>query len=220
MRRLFVFRNLGLKVLSICIAGLLWLVVGGDRVVERAIRVPIAFENVPPGVEIVGDAPEAVVIRVRGASGTLGRLVPGDVSAVLDVRQARPGRRPFTLSSELVNVPAGIEVLQMSPSTVTIAFEATGVRLVPVRAAIEGEPARGMRIERITTEPETVEVSGPESSLRRLRQVDTEPVVVTGLTATRRETVALTLGDPALRLRATQPVRVTVSVTPVSDTPR
>ena len=34
------FRNIGLKFLSICIAALLWLVVAGDRVVERSVRVP------------------------------------------------------------------------------------------------------------------------------------------------------------------------------------
>ena len=35
------FRNIGLKFLSICIAALLWLVVAGDRVVERALSAPI-----------------------------------------------------------------------------------------------------------------------------------------------------------------------------------
>lgn len=217
MTRLFVFRNLGLKVLSICIAGLLWLVVGGDHVVERVIRVPIAFENVPAGVEIVGDAPEAVVIRVRGAAGALGRLVPGDVSTLIDVRQARPGRRQFRLDAELVTVPSGIDVLQMSPSTVEITFESTGVRLVPVRVAVEGEPARGFRVGATTVDPDVVEVSGPESALRRLRQVETEPVSVRGASATRRETVALTLGDPSLRLRVPQPVRVTVAITPDAE---
>ena len=71
------FRNIGLKFLSICIAALLWLVVAGDRVVERALRVPIEFQNLPQGLEIVGDPPEDVDVRLRGSSGALGRLGPG-----------------------------------------------------------------------------------------------------------------------------------------------
>ena len=71
------FRNIGLKFLSICIAALLWLVVAGDRVVERALRVPIEFQNLPQGLEIVGDPPEDVDVRLRGSSGTLGRLGAG-----------------------------------------------------------------------------------------------------------------------------------------------
>ena len=43
------FRNIWLKFLSICIAALLWLVVAGDRVVERAMRVPVEFQNLPAG---------------------------------------------------------------------------------------------------------------------------------------------------------------------------
>ena len=65
----FPFRNVGLKFLSICIATLLWLVVAGDRVVERALRVPVEFQNLPQGLEIVGDPPETVDVRLRGSSG-------------------------------------------------------------------------------------------------------------------------------------------------------
>ena len=68
------FRNIGLKFLSICIAALLWLVVAGDRVVERSVRMPIEFQNLPQGLEIVGNPPDDVDVRLRGSSGALGRL--------------------------------------------------------------------------------------------------------------------------------------------------
>ena len=143
--------------------------------------------------------------------------MPGDVSTVIDVRQARPGRRQFRLAADLVTVPSGIEVLQMSPSTVEITFEATGVRLVPVRVVVDGDPAPGFRVGAMTADPDVVDVSGPESALRRLRQIDTEPVSVRGASDTRRETVALAIGDPSVRLRQPQPVRVTVAVVPDAE---
>ena len=44
------FRNLGLKFLSTLVAILLWLVVAGERVVERVMRAPVEFQNLPAGL--------------------------------------------------------------------------------------------------------------------------------------------------------------------------
>ena len=170
------FRNVGLKFLSICIAALLWLVVAGDRVVERALRVPIEFQNLPPGLEIVGDPAEAVDVRVRGSSGTLGRMVPGDTSAVIDLRSARPGRRLFHITATQIKVPYGLDVVQVAPATLPITFENSAIRIVQVRPSVEGRPAPGYELGGITTDPATVEVVGPESALRGLDEAMTEPV--------------------------------------------
>src|SRR5690606_27254810 len=45
------FRNLGLKGLSTLVALLLWLIVAGERVVERVMRAPVEFQNLPAGLE-------------------------------------------------------------------------------------------------------------------------------------------------------------------------
>ena len=39
------FRNLGLKLLALGMAVLLWLSVAGEPVVERGLQVPLGFEN-------------------------------------------------------------------------------------------------------------------------------------------------------------------------------
>ena len=41
------FRQLGLKMLAIALATLLWLTVAGEHVVERSLRVPLEFRNIP-----------------------------------------------------------------------------------------------------------------------------------------------------------------------------
>ena len=114
------FRNIGLKFLSICIAALLWLVVAGDRVVERVVRVPVEFQNLPQGLEIIGDPLSSVDLRVRGSSGLLGRLGAGDLSAVIDLRTARPGQRLFHLTSDEIQAPYGVEIVQVTPATLPI----------------------------------------------------------------------------------------------------
>ena len=72
------FRHLGLKVLAIILASVLWFTVAGEHVVERSLRVPLAARNLPTSLEIVGDLPETVDVRVRGSSAQLSRLDTGD----------------------------------------------------------------------------------------------------------------------------------------------
>jgi YbbR domain-containing protein len=214
----FPFRNVGLKFLSICIAALLWLVVAGDRVVERALRVPIEFQHLPPGLEIVGEPPESVDVRLRGSSGTLGRLGPGDTAAVIDLRSARPGRRLFHLTTSQIKVPYGVDIVQVAPATLPIAFENSAVRVVQVKPAIEGRPAPGYEIGTVASDPPTVEVIGPETSLRGLEEAMTEPVSVANATRPIKEVVTVGVADPSLRLRTPQTAAVTVQIIPGTST--
>jgi YbbR domain-containing protein len=205
-------RNIWLKFLSISIATLLWLVVAGDRIVERALRVPIEFQNLPVGLEIVGDQPESVDVRLRASSGALGRLAPSDLAAVIDLRSARPGRRLFHFTPASVKVPYGIEVVQVSPATLPIGFENSAVRIVQVRPSIEGSPAAGYEVATVSSNPATVEVVGPESSLRGLDEAMTEPITVAGANRPVREVVTIGVADPVVRLRTPQTAEVTVQI--------
>jgi YbbR domain-containing protein len=203
-------RNVGLKFLSICIAALLWLIVAGDRVVERALRVPVEYQNLPAGLEIVGDPVDTVEVRLRGSSGALARLAPSDTSAVVDLRSARPGRRLFHLTAAHVKVPYGMDVVQVAPATLPIQFENSGVRVLQVRPSIEGRPAPGFEVVGVTSDPATVEVIGPESALRGLDEAMTEPISVTDTRRPLREVVTVGVADPTVRLRT--PTNATVIV--------
>lgn len=208
------FRNLGLKFLSTCIAAMLWLVIAGECVVERVLRAPVEFQNLPNGLELVGNLPDTVEVRLRGSSGALSRMGGGDLAAVLDLRTARPGRRLFHLTPSQVTVPYGINVVQVGPSTLTMEFEASAIRMVPVEPDIEGRPDPGFEVTSVTSDPATVEVAGPESALRRLDAVVTEPVSVNGETRSIREVVTIGVQDASLRLVTPMTAVVTVTISP------
>jgi YbbR domain-containing protein len=214
----FPFRNVGLKFLSICIATLLWLVIAGDRIVERGMRVPVEYQNLPAGLEIVGDPVDFVDVRLRGSSGTISRLAPAETSAVIDLRSARPGRRLFHLTASQVSIPYGVEVVQVAPATLPIEFENSAVRIVQVRPSLEGQPAAGYEVLNVTTTPATVEIIGPESSLRGLDEAMTEPVTITDQRRPVREVVTVGVADPTVRLRTPQTATVIVQIGPGTST--
>jgi YbbR domain-containing protein len=204
------FRNLGLKALALAIATLLWFTMAGEHVVERIVNVPLEMQNRPERLEMVGNPPDQVEVRLRGSSGLLSRLQPGDVVAKLDLEAARPGSRLFHLRTDQVRAPFGVTVSQVIPQTVSLAFEVGESRMVPIRPDVEGEPAPGYVVGRVTVSPSAVEVVGPSSDVHALRDATTEPVSIDGATERVERSVTVGLDDSALRLP--EPVTATVTI--------
>ena len=208
------FRHVGLKVVSILLASLLWLVVAGEQIVERALRIPLEFTNVPAELEIVGEPPGVVDVRVRGSSGALSRVAAGELVAVLDLETAREGQRLFHLSSTDVRVPFGVEVAQVTPSNFYISFEPLARKSVPIVPEVDGDPMPGFEIGTVTAEPASVEVEGPRSAVEATTAAITEAVSAAGAAGPITELVTVGVADPTVRLTNTAPVRVTVNVAP------
>ena len=207
------FRHLGLKCISVALAALLWLVVSGEQIVERALRVPLEFTNLPQQLEMVGEPPNVADVRIRGSSGALSRVSPGELVAVLDLRSARRGRRLFHLAGSDVRVPFGIEVVQIAPSNVAIAFEESATKMLPVVPNVEGDPADGFVVGTVRADPATVEIVGPATAVAGLTEAITEAVSVTNATEAVTESVTIGVPDSTVRLRNPQSAKVTVNVT-------
>ena len=165
-----------------------------------------------------GSQPEP--LPARAAASTLGSLfrararIDRDMAAVIDLVTARPGQRLFHITPGQVNVPYGVEIVQVGPSTLTMEFELSGIRQVPVEPNVDGRPAPGYEVIKITSDPATVEVAGPESALKRLQAAITEPVSVVDQTRTVREVVNIGVPNATLRLRMPQTAVVTVTISP------
>jgi hypothetical protein len=210
------FHNLALKLVSLVLAALLWLIVSGEQTVERVLRIPLEFTNIPAQLELVGDPPTVVDVRVRGSSGTLGRLSSGEMAAVLDVRSPRPGQRLYHLTGSDVRAPFGVDVVQVTPSSIALFFEQSSAKTVPVEPVLEGQPAEGYIVDKVTADPSKVEIVGPASALKDLTSAVTEAVSVEGATKDVVESVTVGPADPAVRLRGPETTaRVTVAIIPV-----
>jgi YbbR domain-containing protein len=204
------FHHLGLKVLAITLASVLWLTVAGEHVVERSLRVPLDARNLPATLEIVGDLPATVDVRVRASSAQLSRLETGEVVAMLDLTGARAGSRLFHLRTDEVTVPYGIEVEQVMPPSLSLSIEKATQRTIPIVPATDGDPAPGFVVGRISAEPSTVQIIGPESHVREIAAATTEPVEIDGKSERVRDVVAVGVTDSSVRL--VQPISATVVV--------
>jgi YbbR domain-containing protein len=208
------FRHAGLKLLSGALALLLWMVIAGEETVERGLRVPLELQQLPGNLEMTGEPPTTVDVRVRGGSSALSRLGAGDVIAMLDLRSARAGRRVFPLVPDQVRVPFGVDVVQITPSAIAMEFEPAATRRVPVIPAVDGHPAPGFVIGASTADPAEVEIVGPESAVKRASEALTQPVSVTNAREQVRENVTIGVLDPLLRVKNARSALVTVKIVP------
>jgi YbbR domain-containing protein len=208
------FRNLGLKLMAVLLASALWFTVAGEHDVERTMRVPLDLQNKPPLMEIVGDPPTTVDVRVLGSSAVLNRMDPGEIIAVLDLSTAREGARLFNMRAENVRSPFGVDVLQVTPSNISLELERSAKRMLKVIPAVEGEPAPGFAVGPVTTNPTEVEVVGPESHIRDLTSATTEPVMVTGARAAVDDEVTVGVSDSVVRLTVDLKAKVRVQIVP------
>ncbi|MEE2637687.1 MAG: CdaR family protein [Acidobacteriota bacterium] len=213
MRSRWLFQDLGLRLFAVALATVLWLMVSGDPIAERGLRVPIAFENLPESLEILTAPPDTVEVRLRGPSGTLRRLDSGDVVAFIDLRMERPGPRLFNMTADRIRAPLGVQVIQVLPSTVALTMEAMGgPRAIPVMPTIRGAPAAGFVVGSVRSEPAMVDVVGPQSLVSTATGALTEPLDVANASSTVVQMVTVGVADPHLRLVTPRLARVTVDI--------
>ena len=70
----------------------------------------------PAHLEISGDVPISVHVRVRGRSALLRRLVSADLNLRVDLKDGKEGASQIRITPDMVGAPYGATVVQVSPS--------------------------------------------------------------------------------------------------------
>jgi YbbR domain-containing protein len=207
------FRNFGLKLVALGLAVLLWFTVKSPQV-ERTVRAPLVYSNVPSALQMTGEPIDTVNVHIRGGSAQVSQIASGEIVVSADLAGASPGSTVLPLRTDQVKVPYGIEVTQIDPSAVTVTLEKTGTTEVPIKPAINGLPAPGYLVGAVTSDPRRVAIVGPVDRLNDTVVATTEPIFIEGATAPVVETVNVGVTDAELRLKQPVTARVTVQVVP------
>lgn len=209
--------NLTLKAASLVLAVALWFVIAGEKSSERGLTAPLELQNFPPGYELTGDLLDSVEVRLRASPGIIHRLSSEDVSAQIDLAGAGEGERIVHLTPRTIRVPFGVEVVKVTPSIVTLSFERTLQRSVPIRPRLLGRPAPGYEVAEVTSDPVEARITGPKSRVQEIESAFTEPVSLQGAEASVVDSVTIGLEDPLLRLVGASRARVTARVREVPE---
>lgn len=201
LRRLFL-EDWSLKLLSLAIAIVLWLLVTGqNQPVTAHVNVQLNFIR-PPSLEISNDPPRTVDVMLTGSRNKLDDLTSLDLVATVDISDQRSGERVLRLADKAqIALPQGIKVDGFQPSAIPIRLEEIVDRQLIVEPKLEGKPADGYEVYSVYPNKVSIAVRGPASRVNALQRAATETVWLAGQKETfTAQNVAIDVADPKVDL--------------------
>jgi diadenylate cyclase len=112
--------DLPVKVLFLFLMSFLWVILIGVRQGEIGFAIPIEYYSLPQNLQINGEPPREINVRLRGSQRLLSAVTPDRLRAQVDLSEARPGINQIVLSETNINVPSGITVAHFYPQKVRL----------------------------------------------------------------------------------------------------
>ena len=173
-------QRLALKGTALALAIVLWFIVTAKEPNQDLVEVQFA-----PQLDsslVLKDPPPTIHALVVGTPSELLKLFAHPLIIKRQIAANSPDTVVVDLSTSDVELPAGIDAIvrAVQPRSVTLRFESTSSRVVPVRSAVQvvsdtlhPSPPVAVRLE-----PDRVEVSGPRQRVLSLEFVVTARVAI------------------------------------------
>src|SRR5574341_1481674 len=126
------FDNLGLKLTSLGLAFALWMVVAGEQRDERTLNAPLTLAPLPKNTTLLNVPGDFVTVQLRGPKSLISGLSPNEVDVNLDLSTLKEGENLVSVKTDQVDVPRGVEVVQVPPKWVRLVLESVTERTVRV----------------------------------------------------------------------------------------
>jgi YbbR domain-containing protein len=172
--------NLGVKLLALLVAMVIWFNAIGQQESERTYVVPLHFSALSDTLTVTGRVPEDVQIAVTGTRRDLLLLEFKKLSVSLNMNRAEPGRFTQRLSVSDVVLPPDVEprkVRIVSPLLVDVSLERLVTKRVRVAVSLSGDLPGNQLLSSIPEAvPGWVLITGPQSIVSRMDKVSTRPI--------------------------------------------
>jgi YbbR domain-containing protein len=186
-----------------------------ERITSRTVAVQAKLANEPPkGTQAGLTSVTPKEVQITGPESTVAQ-----VAAVFAT--VRFGDVASDLSDSAPAVPVdangtAVEGLQVEPGVVRVnvpVLPTATTKTVPILWNVRGSVANGYWISRMATDPIVVTISGEQSLITPIERLETVPIDVTGLSATRTVRVSLNLPEG---VSLVTPVDANVTITIVA----
>ena len=172
--------NLGLKILAVLIASLLWLIAINinDPVGQQTYTVNVQMVNLSKltdnnkYVEVL-EGSDTIRVTVRAARSVLSELSDKNISAIADVDKLTEGNYiPIELSCTKNSVDT--DDLKADKDYLRVSVENLKRRQLPISVEVQGTPAENYLLNSTSTAQNAVSISGPESVVNTVNTVSVE----------------------------------------------
>lgn len=173
--------NWGIKLVSLGLSLALWFYVTSKGKSEMTITVPLELRNIPPETVVVGDVAGSLEVRLQSQERELREISLGKkVVGVIDLSMTKIGENLLHISPDDIRRPSDVTVTHITPSEITVKLEQLVRKTFRLRAVLNGAPAAGYRVAKVTVTPPIITVEGPESAMKAFDILQTLPIDVQG----------------------------------------
>lgn len=170
-----------LKVLSLIIAILIWLLVRNvdDPIVVRTFyEIPVSIENASYLAEnleipLLVDGKDTVKVRVKGARSVVSKLKKEDIKAVADMTQIiAKDTTPIMVPVEVTGTGISDSDITVRPRNIQVDIEKQkSVEKTIAVSTGDTQPDKDYEIGNLKANPEKVTISGPETIINKIDKV-------------------------------------------------
>jgi YbbR domain-containing protein len=203
--------NSSYKIVALLITLILWVIILGSKE-ATTIKMVHADYLLPKDMVIINgpSVPQDVAFRVSGPRLALKKFTESNEPLTVDLTSALEGLTTVRIHPDSINVPPGLRVTSVSPSTITPKLERIVGKVVVVEPQMAGPVPPGTEVKLIVDPPQW-EVFGARSVVERMKSVKTLPIQLEKLEDTVKE-VPLSLDEPGLARNKDAVVKVEIKI--------
>jgi len=204
-------RTWGLRLLALAIAIAIWSRVSledREETIEKLVDASVTY-NLPRGF-LVLDPAQSVLVRLRGSRKAIRNLNPYMVDVQVELHPTGPETVTVQLGAENLLMPEDLEMVSIEPNAIQVELDREVTQRVSVQPKLQGKPAEGSTLGTPEVFPNQVLVSGPESRLKKLTALKSQPISLDDHATSFEEIVGVVSPDPLIQV--VQPSKVTIRV--------
>ena len=138
-----------------------------DDVLVYPKPIPLEVIGQDPSLVLTSDIPSTIQVTFRAPRSVWEQLTAQEnsVTSILDISGLSAGEHTQTVQLRIAGRP--VQVVLMTPETITFTLEALSNQSLPVEIDLTGQPAVGFQAGDPVIEPTQIALSGPESIVRK-----------------------------------------------------
>jgi YbbR domain-containing protein len=178
IKKIISIKNLAVKIICVLLSVILWKYINNINISEIKFKIPITFINLPEALVSSDISDKYVTITLSGRKDNIKNINAKSIKAIvnlgnpdIDINQ----KYPVEINSE--EIPENVD-MNLSIKEVSLKVEKKIIKKVFIKAKIVNKIKNGFVLGRIKIFPESVNISGPESSVRNIDFLQTEKITV------------------------------------------
>lgn len=173
----FIANDFWRKVIALFFAVLVWERVTAKLDVSQTMRsIPVTLSM--PGYVLLENRQVRVDLELKGSQQHLNRITSKDIEINVNVDNPQKGLNKVIISKHNITVPKGISVESITPGDIEIYLDKKMMKKIPIKLIYSGSLLEGYAINPLLIIPQEVTVTGPESIVKTIKYIKTEPITL------------------------------------------